>query len=326
MEQKAHIERLIKESDKRAKSAVKIQKSYEQCLKEFNDKDFSELVTELEITALPWIRKQLWQKGCYSDENEHAILQEARVALWELIIQDSDDSVIREKVVLYVFGIYKKKTLDAIRSITRNRKKMDIYLFSEEVGNTGKTQEDMLPVEKVDFEKIQESREMYDEIFCIYCNTLLTSFTSRSFFPQNLALYYARILPHLFGEILDSKASSAKYAFEKMHEQNIKSLKWDSEHTLQKHVSKRLFWGKDYVQQLEEEIDIDGKKILLKDVIYTDVYDKTKIDKWAYYLHEVIIMRAKDVILRNRDLMDVTRDYISKDDILYCFVREGESR
>lgn len=326
MEQKAHIERLIKESEKRARSAVKIQKSYEQCLKNFSDKDFSELVTELEITAQPWVRKQLWQKGCYSEDNEHTVLQEARVVLWEMVIKDSEISIIREKVVSYAFGIYKKKTLDTIRTIIRDKKRMEIHLFSEEIGNTGKTQEDMLPIEITDFEKIEESREMYDKIFCIYCNTLLTSFTSRSFFPQNLALYYARILPHLFGEILDSKASSAKYAFEKMYEQNVKSLKWDSEYTLQKHVSKKLYWGKDYVQQLEEEIDVDGKKVLLKDIIYTDVYDKTKIDKWAYYLHEVIIMRAKDVILRNTDLMDVTRDYISKDDILYCFVREGESR
>lgn len=326
MEQKAHIERLIKESDKRAKSAVKIQKSYEQCLKNFNDKDFSDLVTELEITALPWVRKQLWQKGCYSEENEHAVLQEARLGLWQMLIKDNDNSVKREMVVSYAFGIYKKKTLGIIRTVTHKKGKMDVRLFSEPVGNTGKTQEDMLPIAGIDGMEQKESCEMYKEVFEVYCKTLLTSFMSRSFLPKNLALYYARVLPHLFDEILDTKATSAKYAFEKMRGWDIKSLKINSESTLQQTVCQELYWGEEYVQQLEEEIDVGGVKVLLKNIIYTEVYSKEKIEDWADYLHKVVIAKAKDIILKDEGLAGVIKSYISKDDILYCFVREGESR
>lgn len=323
MDQKAHIEQLINASVENLSRDEEIQKSYRQCIKKFEDIDFTNLINELEFKTLPWVRKQLWKNGCYSNENEHTVLQTSREAVWNVIIKDSQNLRVRETFAIYAFGIYKKKTFTVIRETTKTNKKAEIHLFSEKVGNTGKTQEDILAAEEVNFIEQEELREMYDEIFCIYCMTFLNS---SSPLVKNLALYYARVLPHLLREIPDTKATSAKKAFDRMKDRAVEDLKSASEKMLQRDINSELSWNKDVERQLNSELEIIGKKILLKDVIYTDVYDKGKIENWAEYLHKVTIAIARESILKDKDLVDIIKTYISQDDKLYCFIKEGESR
>lgn len=321
MEQSEHIDFLINESVKREQKASKIQCLYEDYKVYYSDSTFTELIQILDEYCTPWVRKHLWSAGCYSDENEHTVLQNARMAVWESTIRDKNKSEIKETFAFYAFGIYKKKTLDIIRNISRKRARIEVTSIDEPIGDSCKSMIDVLPPIQPDFGEKEEVRRVYDGVFRIYCNSFMNS---RTFPPRCLALYYARVLPHLLDEIPDSKATSAKWAFERMGKQSVWGLTQDSEKTLKKDVDENLTWGSDYICQLYDEINVSGKYRRLKDVVYTSIYDKGKIEDWADYMHKATIKASSRLLLEDKDLLELVKEYIATDSILRRFWNQKE--
>lgn len=321
IQQREHIELLMKESLARGNKAVVIQCVYEKYMEHMADDTFAELLVLLDDYCISWVKKRLWSTGCYSDENVHTSLQEARIAVWEAVMKDVERNDKKDHFLAYAFGIYKKKTFTVIRNTLRLRFRMKSESFSTPVGNEGKTLEDCLPPVQPDFGEKDEIRNMYDNIFRIYCISFLTS---EAFPPSILALYYARVLPHLLDEIPESKATSAKWAFERMGNESIWGLKQDSELTIRKSVDKQLAWGDSFLHKLNEEICIGGETLLLRDIIYTSVYNKRKIEDWADYMHKKTMKVAADLIFENKELLDILKEYIPQKDVLYRFIKEGE--
>lgn len=330
MDQKEHIELLIKNSKEQTDRAGKIQTAYRLYCEEKSDSSFSKLITLLDAYCLSWVRKELWKTDCYTEENEHSILQESRLAVWNYISKDCRDNILRETFAYYAFGIYKNKTLDVIRKISRKRAKWgEDESLDKTIGENEKTLGDSLPSKEFDGEKNQEVRKMYEMLFHTYCMTFMGSTT---FPPRSLALFYARVLPHLLhinhniDTIPDTKATSAKWAFEKMGDSTVDQLKENSEKLLQREVSKDLIWCEEFVNQLEKTIDIESRKVILRDVIYTSVYDKGKIEDWADYMHKATTKAAINFVLNNHELLSLVKEYVSQKDILYRFVEGGERR
>ena len=323
MEQKEYIERCIKQSVARAGKTAEIQAAYQKYAGHPAQVAFADLILLLDAYCTPWVRKQLSRTGCYCDENEHTVLQNARLAVWEAITKDVESGSLRDSFAFYAFGIYKKKALDVIRKVTRIRVKIDVRSISEPIGYEGKTLEDDLPPVQPDFGELEEQRSMYEKIFHTYCVAFLTS---KAFPPRCLALYYARVLPHLTGAIPDTKATSPKWAVERMGDRSMGELKVDSEAELQRDVDATLSWGSLFVQQLETETDIAGRPMPLRDVVYTAVYEKGKISDWADYMHKVTVQAAARLVSQDRQLLHLVTEYIPQEDILFRFARGGESR
>lgn len=325
MKQFDHIEFLINESAKRDRKVSKIQALYEEYIIEYSDCVFTELIQILDEYCTPWVRKHLWGSGCYTDENEHTVLQAARMAVWESTLKGANQSEIKESFAYYAFGIYKKKTLDVIRKISRRRAKIEFTSIDEPMGDGGKSIIDVLPPMQPDFGEKEEVRRVYEGVFRIYCSSFMNS---KTFPPRCLALYYARVLPHLLDEIPDSKATSAKWAFARMGKQSVWVLTQDSEKTLQNDIDENLTWGPEFIRQLNDEINISGKIWQLKDIIYTSVYDKGKIEDWADYMHKATIKASSKLLLDDKDLLELVKEYIATDSLLRRFwgQKEGNSR
>jgi len=330
MEQKEHIELLIKKSKEQSDRAGKIQTAYRLYCEEKSDTSFSKMITLLDAYCLPWVRKELWKTDCYTEENEHSVLQESRLAVWNYISKDCRNNIERETFAYYAFGIYKNKTLDVIRKISKKRAKWgEDKSLDEPIGDNEKTLGDSLPSREYDSEKNKEVRKMYEMLFHTYCMTFMSSTT---FPPRSLALFYARVLPHLLhinhniDTIPDTKATSAKWAFEKMGDSTVNQLKVNSEEFLKREVSKDLIWCEEFVNQLQKTIDIESRKVRLKNVIYTTVYDKGKIEDWADYMHKATTKAAISFVLNNQELLSLVKEYVSQKDILYRFVEGGERR
>ena len=279
----------------------------------------------LDDYSSPWVRKQLWSVGCYDDENEHIAMQAARIAVWELLLKDRDSNETRENFTYYSFGIYKKKTLDLIRKISRNRANMNIISMDEPMGDDGKKVIDYLPSAQTDWGEREEMCKVYTGVFKVYCNAFLNS---KTFPPRALALYYARVLPHLIEGIPDSKAASAKWAFNRMGKMSVGVLEKDSEHILRREVDGDLCWGESFTSQLEEDFQLDSTQIKLKDVIYTSQYNTAKIEDWSEYMHKATLKIAMDELIRDRELMYLVREYVSEDHVLGYFLKGygGETR
>lgn len=321
MKQLDHIEFLINESEKRDLKVSKIQMLYEEYKINYSDHVFTELIQMLDEYCTPWVRKHLWRSGCYTDENEHTALQNARMAVWESTLKDDNQNEIKESFAYYAFGIYKKKTLDVIRKVSRKRAQIEFTSIDETIGDGGKSIIDVLPQTQPDFGEKEEIRRVYDGVFRIYCSSFMNS---KTFPPRPLALYYARVLPHLLDEIPDSKATSAKWAFERMGKQSIWGLAQDSERTLQYDIDRNLAWGSDFTHQLNDKINISGRIWLLKDIIYTSVFDKGKIEDWADYMHKATIKTSAKLLLEDKDLLELVKEYISNDSILCRFLGQKE--
>lgn len=325
MKQFDHIEFLINESAKRERQVSKIQTLYDEYIIGCSDHVFTELIQILDEYCTPWVRKHLWSSGCYTDETEHTVLQNARMAVWESTLKGANQSEIKESFAYYAFGIYKKKTLDVIRKISRKRAKIEVTSIDEPIGDGNKSIIDVLPPIQPDFGEKEEVRRVYEGVFRIYCRSFMNS---KTFPPRCLALYYARVLPHLLDEIPDSKATSAKWAFERMGKRSVWRLTQDSEKTLQNDIDEDLTWGPDFIQQLEDEMNISGRILQLKDVIYTLIYDKGKIEDWADYMHKATIKASSKLLLKDKDLLELVKEYTSIDSVLCRFwvQKEGNSR
>lgn len=95
MDQREHIEELLLKSDRQKMKSSAIQHAYEKYYASGSDRDFENLIAELDSYCISWVRKQLWKTGCYSDENEHTAMQEGRIAAWKVIEEDKKVEILR---------------------------------------------------------------------------------------------------------------------------------------------------------------------------------------------------------------------------------------
>lgn len=324
MNQQEHVEMLIEKSKSQRKKADTIQYAYEKYFKSGLDSDFSILISSLDSYCISWVRKQLWKTGCYSEENEFSAMQEGRLATWKVVLEDKTTNTIRDDFAYYAFGVYKHKVLDEIRKISSARKKAETVSINDTIGSSELTFEDKIPpVQFGEEDAKEEQRILFERIFFIYCKSFLESST---FPPRCLALYYARVLPHMLGAIPDGKATSAKWAYDRIGRRKVEQLKSDSESYIQKEVDRSLRWCREFVQQLCDEVSINGKSIILKELVFIDGYSKEKIEDWADYMHRACTKKSMEIILKDTCLLELAKEYISQSDTLYKLIGRGQAR
>lgn len=321
MKQSEHVDCLMKLSRKRSELVENIQAAYGTYLSTDSDKDFEKLILLLDAYCVPWVRKKLWATGCYSDENEHTALQEARISVWKSILKDRTIGSNHDTFAYFAFDLYKKRTYDVMRKVFGMQKKLDTCSMEEAIGDDGKTLEETIRVE--DTEHLNEMGQMYDELFRVYCEGFLTS---KAFPPRILALYYARVLPHLLDSIPESKAASAKWAFERMGNSTMWELKEDSEKELQKNVWDNLHWCEEFICQMNEESDMGNTHCILKNMVYTAVYTKGKIEDWADSMHKTTVKAVMRLLPENKELYGQVVEHISQGDVLGCFIKGGKRK
>lgn len=308
-EQSAYIDSLVHASDRRNEWAESIQKLYEECAGNFSEKIFDKMIIMLEERTGPWVCRHLKNAGSYTDENEHTAIQESRIAVWNTINRAKKNNEMIDHFAYYAFAIYKKRTLDCIRNVSRMRQ----YYYFASAEDTDYKDNGIYPPYYDDYGEIREKRKVFDGVFRIYCISLLNS---DAFPPRCLALFYARILPHLLFEIPDSKGASAKWAFERMAERTVGRLTQDSERVIKNDIDHSMRWGQSYMSQLDQEIHVSGKNWRLRDVVYTSEYDKDKIEDWAEYMHKVIMKDAYMRLCQDHELLELVKSYLSTEKVL----------
>lgn len=322
MGQKEYITKLLERSEEKKKKSLVIQEIYERYIVQEKEYDFETLLKEIDLYCISWVRKQLWKTGCYSEDTEHTAMQESRFAVWKIIEENRKAKTPRDNFAYYAFGIYKHKVIDEIRKFETNRKKYDIYSLNEPVGDSGKTIEDKIQsVQFDDYIKRTEQRRLYSKIFVMYCQSFLESTT---FPPRSLALFYARVLPHLEGAIPETKGASAKWAYEHMGNRDINSLKEDSEKYLQVNIDRKLCWCDGFACKLSETVTKNGKDEVLGKIVYTATYNKGKIEDWADNMHKVTTKKTMMLVVNDAELMELAEEYISNDDALYKLLERGK--
>lgn len=326
--QKEHVELLTRYSKKRNGQAKAIQEAYEAYYKQREERQYEVLVNLVDNYVVGWIRKQLYNKGNYDIELEHDIMQECRIQMWDRLGKDLDADILRENYAFYVFKIYQNRYFRILQKKTEEYKKYgNVASIDESLNEDGMTLGDVLPPETSKEVEKKKMKKAIWEIFSVYCQAFMEA---KIFPPRSLAFFYARLFPHLLRfnheikVIPETKTTSAKWAFETMGTRTVQELKEDSQCHLQEEVSEDLIWGSYFCEQLEEEIEVEGGKERLKNVIYTSVYDKGKIEDWADNMHKKTAVLASKIILQDEDLQELVQKYISESYKLYELVKGGE--
>lgn len=330
MRQEEHIENLINQAHSVNDASSKIQKAYEAYVMSGTESSFNELLSLIDDRCIHNVRKLLWINGLYNDENEYEIIQNARISVWEFLKNNGEAGMFSGSFEAYAYGIYNNKALDVVRKASRRRKNYgDIASLDEMDPLENGTVGDHIADGKSDPEIMKatsEKRKLCQDLFEIYVSSMLNS---KAFPPRSLALYYARILPHLLHvnfnieTIPDSKATSAKWAYSRMENQSVVFLKNDSEQEIHMYVSPSLNWGNVFVEQLEDNVVVGSVQMKLKNAIYTELYGKEKIEDWADSMHKKVIKDAAKDVMGKSELRELAIDYISERDSLFSMVKGG---
>lgn len=308
------------------------QKLYEEYHMTNDENLFERLITLMDSIYGQKVRQLLKLNGCFNDETEHTALQEARIAIWQRICKCRENGAPDPDFIRYCKGIYYHKGMDAVRAQNTYRKrfsdKQDRPPISLDatISDSGKSIGDIIEDTQNTPESgisLAEQKRVFNSIFVLYCQCLVNAKAEP---PRELALYYARILPHVIGAIPESKMASAKWAFERMKDQTLKELGEKSETEMQELINQTLRWNEKFWYQLENTICLDGGKVYLKDVIYTDVYNSKKIEDWSESMHRAVAKDIANELMKNQQFVESAVEYISDRDKIYCLFKGGRDK
>lgn len=318
------------------KAAERINKMYLAYM-QGDDSVFSELIEAIDKMYIGMVRRKLRVAGCYDEENEHVAMQESRLAVWMYIQKCRREDMEEISFASYCKGIYYHKVQDVIRSVltTKSHFGDQVYSMDNEVPSGNSTIGDFVadPRNKgnrpdIEFET-GEKRVLFHKLYTIYCQALMESDAVP---PRSLALYYARILPHILhidyniDTIPDMKVSSPKWARERMENKTIGKLGTESESELKQYIDPDLHWCDSFYCQLEERTNSSAGFIALKDVIYTKEYDEKKIGHWTDYMHKIISEEWLRRVMRDSELKGMTIEYTEGMHKLSKLTRGGVDR
>ncbi|MCD7784747.1 MAG: hypothetical protein LUH18_04095 [Oscillospiraceae bacterium] len=319
-EQAANIEALLKDSDEKNSKSSIIQEAYLKYCETMSESDLSELFRLLDSYSQGYVRRQLHEKGLYSQDTEYDVMTDAKLEVWNHIRKNRSEK--KENFANYAFGIYRNKVNDLIRKASRSRKRMPTSSLTGEDGEDI----DVGVVEEQRFSDNNDRISAMEKLVRIYCETFLNLASATRPASALLALCYARALPHMLEEIPDNKATSAKWAYERMGDKSVYSLRSESEGILTEWFCDRtMVWGESFLSQLSEPIPGSEKSAPLGEEMYTERYSKERIEDWADSMHKATMREAVKVVSSNKELMETIREGYSSRDVLQKF-RKGETR
>ncbi|SHK92661.1 RNA polymerase sigma factor [Hespellia stercorisuis] len=335
--QKEHIEMLQqrKKSDVQRAAEV-INSAYSSCV-DGSESAFPKMIEELDKMYGGMVRRHLSIAGCNNDENQHTAMQEARIAVWELIKKSRDENMKISSFASYCKGIYYHKVGDVIRvaSTVRSRFGENMPSIDETVPSENGTVGDFIahPIDNGNQPDVTianvEKRKLYDGIFKLYCQ-ILTELDSEP--PRKLALYYARILPHVLyvsfnvEAIPDNKVASPKWAIKRMGNKTIGMLGIESEKEMQQYISSQLIWCDGFWKRLDEMVNTSVGQDFMKNVIFTNEYDEKQIGHMTDYMHKIVAKEWLQQVKKDSKTLEDIVEYCKEMDKISGMVKGGESR
>lgn len=304
MNQSQHIEALRIRNDKRKNIADRIQDLYQDYVTVAGDSSeiLEELFILLDTYCGEWVAKQLYDSSLSSPQFLEDINQESHKAIYQFLNKSQITGKAKEHFANYCFAIYKNKTTDHFRKISTIIRRT---APAKPDTNNGPSPDVPIKIQGtlpgVETHLIRsEDRKFYRQLYIHYCTALVTA---TAYPPRCLALYYARMLPHMIQMIKPlAVASSAKWAYQKMGNRTINSLSNASESFLQKKISPELSWCKEYRDKLGLAANPSEEFPLLRDLIYTSAYKMPKIEDWSDSMHKATIKSARKLIQKDPEL------------------------
>lgn len=273
-------------------------------------------------------------------------LQELSTVLFKLLQEDYRTGKRQQDIVYTIRSIYRKRTIDIVRALCRNKSDSP-YVSIDQMNETedGKTLEVVGAEDDTpwyDPEDLYVRTDLYKKLYHMYLSAML-QYNGE---PQKaLSLCYARVLFHLelrydpyeieytaakkFAKDTrsslsaqekwisaiqetqkETKASSVKWAREKMNGKTIRALIDESQCLLQKNYDPNLVWGEKVRMFLSKPSPYCGGN-LWGTLKYTDEFTESETTDWVQSIHNSVADAVCKQIGENPELEQLVMQYNS---------------
>lgn len=139
--------------------------------------------------------------------------------------------------------------------------------------------------------------------------------------PQSsLALFYARLLPHIRGSVDDNKTTSVSEAFRVMGKKTVETLADESEREIKENFLKSLGWSKYFRTHLDDEMTTDTGNVPLRKIVYTEKFTTSETEHRSTAVHKICVKKVSEIVRQNKELIKSAEDFIPE----YMLARDGE--
>ena len=139
--------------------------------------------------------------------------------------------------------------------------------------------------------------------------------------PQSsLALFYARLLPHIRGSVDDNKTTSVSEAFRVMGKKTVETLADESEREIKEAFLKSLGWSKYFRTHLDDEMMTVTGNVPLRKIVYTEKFTTSETEHRSTAVHKSCVKKVSEIVSQNKELIKSAEDFIPE----YILARDGE--
>ena len=139
--------------------------------------------------------------------------------------------------------------------------------------------------------------------------------------PQSsLALFYARLLPHIRGSVDDNKTTSVSEAFRVMGKKTVETLADESEREIKETFLKSLGWSKYFRTHLDDEMMTVTGNVPLRKIVYTEKFTTSETEHRSTAVHKSCVKKVSEIVSQNKEIIKNAEDFIPE----YILARDGE--
>lgn len=294
-ERKQHINAVIKRSDAMRKTERDIRSAYEEFMEKGDEETRKVLHETIMVFCNAKVRRLAHNAGGkVSPEDVEDVVNESCKAMLEGLDKHRSENKHIENIMGYISNVCRNQ----FANLQRER----FNLRDPETGegyipiSLGKPNEDGITL--ADNIESDSHYEPWDDARRQFAATAVLiyvkAFLSLEVPPQSsLALFYARLLPHIRGSVDDNKTTSVSEAFRVMGKKTVETLADESEREIKEAFLKSLGWSKYFRTHLDDEMMTVTGNVPLRKIVYTEKFTTSETEHRSTAVHKSCVKKSQ---------------------------------
>lgn len=322
LERKQHINAINARSDAMRKTELDIRSAYKEFVEKGDEETRKVLHEKIMVFCNVKVRRLAYNAGGkVSPEDVQDVVNESCLAMME----ELDKHRLEDKYIENIMGYISNVCRNQFANLRRTRSKLGhpetgkgYFLIPLETPNEdGTTLADNIESDSHYKPWDDARRQFAATALLIY----VKAFLSLEVPPQSsLALFYARLLPHIRDSVDDNKTTSVSEAFRVMGKKTVETLADESERAIRETFLKSLGWSKHFRIHLDDEIATVTGDVPLRKIVYTEKFTTSETEHWSTAVHKRCVKKVSEIVRQKKEIIENAEDFIPE----YILARDGE--
>lgn len=322
LERKQHINAVIKRSDAMRETERDIRSAYKEFMEkgDIETRDF--LIEKIMMFCNVKVRRLAYNAGgTMSPEDVQDVVNESCLAMLEGLEKRRSENKYIENIMGFISIVCSNKFADRQRELYKLKdpetREGYIPISLEKPNEDGTTLGSNIGGNP-HYEPWDDARRQFAATAVLI---YVKAFLSLEVPPQSsLALFYARLLPHIRGSVDDNKTTSVSEAFRVMGKKTVETLADESEREMREAFLKSLGWSKYFRTHLDDEMMTVTGNVPLRKIVYTEKFTASETEHRSTAVHKSCVKKVSEIVRQNKELIKSAEDFIPE----YILARDGE--